>query len=208
MSAVCKDGVCTSVRKVEGESCALGPKGDDRGECDVELYCEHGVDVHSEGKCARRAAPGESCHVAPCVLGAACDEGICTLPGAGSCWFGCADGFFCGDDLLCRPGTLALGDACGIVDGSFLDNECGAGLVCKTVSGSGMCGPPPGEGETCIYARCADGLFCHVSVESDALSICEIPRAAGDACSNDNVVPIRCADGLECRGDVCRAACD
>jgi hypothetical protein len=206
VSAVCKGGVCTSLRKVEGEACALEAKGGDRGECDVELYCEHGAEQYSEGTCARRIPLGESCGDGTlCVVGATCEQGVCEVPVPGACWYGyaCGHGYRCGDDILCHPGTLALGEACGIVDGSFIDNDCGPGLVC----GNGTCVPGFGQGETCMYWQCADGLFCHVSVESDALSICEAPRAEGEACSNDNVVPIQCAEGLECRGDVCRAAC-
>src|SRR5262249_30221817 len=162
--------------------------------CDVEFYCEHGAEVYSAGTCERRTPLGESCDQSPahCVVGAMCVMGVCAVPAPGACGFAraCDRGFRCGDDNVCHPGTLALGDTCGIVDGRFVDNDCGPGLVC----GYSTCVPRPGLGETCIYSQCADGLFCHVSVESDALSVCEVPRAEGEACSNDNVVPIRCAD--------------
>lgn len=211
ISAVCKEGVCTSLRKVEGEPCALGAKGGDLGECDVELYCEHGAEVYSDGKCVRRVPLGESCGQDGrfCVMGATCEEGVCAVPTPGDCRYGyaCDSGYHCGDDTVCHIGTIAEGEACGIVDGSFVDDDCAPGLVCKTVSGKSTCVAAFGLGETCMYWQCADGLFCHVSVESDSLSKCEAPRAEGEACSNDNVVPIPCAEGLECRGNLCRAAC-
>lgn len=206
ISAVCQAGVCTSLRKVEGEPCALGPKGDDLDECDVELFCAHGAEAYSDGRCARRTPVGESCgNDTRCGVGAECDQGVCTVPVPGACWYGyaCDHNFTCGDDGLCHPGTLGAGEACGLVDGNFVDNECAPGLVCA----DDACVPGFGLGATCMYWQCAEGLFCHVSVESDSLSVCEAPRAEGEACSRDNVVPVPCAEGLECRGGVCRAAC-
>ncbi len=204
VSAVCKGGVCTSLRKVEGETCAMEPKGGDAGECDVELYCKHGVEVFSDGTCERRIPLGESCtDDGTCVVGVTCQQGVCELPAPDGCSDGCGHSHYCGDDRVCHPGTLALGEGCGLVDGHFIHNECGPGLVC----GIHTCVPAFGPGEACRYWQCAEELFCHVSTESDALSFCEAQRAEGEACSNDNVVPIPCAEGLECRGNVCHTAC-
>lgn len=207
VSAVCKNGVCTSVRKVEGETCALYAKGGDRGECDVELFCERVDGQLDEGICTRRVPLGGSCGEGGvvCVLGAACEKGACAIPTPNACWYkyGCDYGYTCGDDQRCHRGTLTEGEACGLVDGHFVDNECGPGLVCRVRT----CVPALGVGEQCMYWQCAEGLFCHVSLESDALSFCEVPRAEGEPCSNYNVAPIPCAKGLECRGEVCRAPC-
>jgi hypothetical protein len=61
ISAVCKDGVCQSLRKVEGEACSFGPKGEDLAECDIELYCAHVGALDEPGTCVRGRlrVPGE-----------------------------------------------------------------------------------------------------------------------------------------------------
>jgi hypothetical protein len=221
ISAVCKGGVCQSVRKVEGEACSLGARGDDLNECDVELFCAAVGDWGEPGTCLRRTPLGESCGggQARCILGAWCEHEMCVLPVPGTCngarpWCGSAS--YCGDDLLCHPGTLLQNAACGIVDESFVDNECVSGLVCGNLeypNGGGgygtpsTCLPLPGKGEPCIHARCGEGLFCFRPPEGSTHPYCDSPRGEGEACSNDNYFHVACAAGLECRAKTCRVAC-
>lgn len=220
-SAICKDGICQSLRKTEGETCAFGPKGEDSDDCDVELYCAHGDEYLDPGTCTRRVAVGESCEDGQrCVTGALCEGGECIIPAAGTCngarpWCGAAS--YCGDDLQCHPGTLTEGDPCDLVDGEFIKNECVAGLVCGNLdypNGGGgygtprTCVPLPGKGEPCVNSVCGEGLFCLRSTDGLSLPICDTPRSEGEACRNDNYYNIACAEGLECRASVCRAACE
>lgn len=206
ISAVCKGGICESVRKLEGEECALQAKGGDLGECDIELYCKHDDDNWQHGTCVRRAALGAGCgHSGDlCIWGASCQDGICTLPVPGACGYGysCGYGYACGDDGMCHQGTLPEGAACGIIDDKFV-YDCGPGLVC----GGSSCVPLPVQGEPCIYELCADGLFCYRPPEDSTHPYCDAPRGAGEACSNQYYMTVACMDGLECRADTCQAAC-
>ena len=215
-SAVCKNGFCQSLRKVEGEGCKLGPKGGDLMECDVELYCARVGDTWDHGQCVHYTPLGESCadENSRCPPGAVCDENkVCAIPVPGSCGtFStyCARESYCGDDNMCHPGTLAEGEKCGLVDGEFLQQGCAPGLICWHKEGDGTgttCVPLPKKGEPCILTHCAEGLFCLVSMENDTITECDTPRGEGEACSNQYYFTIACADGLECRGDVCRPAC-
>ena len=218
ISAVCNDGVCQSLRKVEGEACSFGPKGEDLTECDIELYCAHVGAWDEPGTCVPRTPVGESCAEArgSCVWEAVCKNAdVCAVPIPGSCDYGysCGKGFYCGDDLLCHPGTLPQNAACGIVDGSFVDNECGPGLVCGNPehpnggSTDTTCLSLPGKGEPCIQGACGEGLFCFRPLEDDTQAHCDAPRGEGEACSNDNYYHVPCVAGLECRGNMCRVAC-
>lgn len=215
VSAVCSDGICRSLRKVEGEECALGAKGDDREECDVELFCARVGDFGEPGECVRRTPVGGSCadELSRCALGATCNgDKVCELPVPGSCLYGysCVGESVCGDDGACHPGTLAQGAACGIVDGSFIDDACSPGLVCGHQDGDApgtTCVPLPTKGEACIRERCAEGLFCFKPMVDDTQMFCDTPRGEGEACIKDGYYRVDCAAGLECRGNVCRAAC-
>lgn len=217
-SAVCRDGVCQSLRKIEGDECALGAKGYDYEECDVELYCAPTVRWGMHGVCARRSPIGERCgDGVPCALGLWCDheDEACMLPIPGACGFGhvCHHGFTCGDDGVCHPGTLAEGAPCGLVDGSFIRNECGPGLICGSAplpnggTSSTTCVPLPGKGEPCVRESCGEGLFCLVSRITSTDRVCDTPRGEGEACSNEFYYGIACAEGLECRANTCRPAC-
>lgn len=214
-SAVCKDGVCRSVRKVAGETCALEAKGGDLHECDDELYCGYIGDTLEIGMCLPRIPVGEVCAHASqgCVAGAWCKAiehllvGIyyatCEVTVPRAC-DACDAEQYCGDDGECHPGTLQENEVCGIVDGSFVDDECVSGLVCDGKT----CVPRPTQGETCVRGACGEGLFCLLSPESDAESYCDTLRAEGEACDIESYVYIPCAAGLECRAKTCRAACE
>lgn len=221
ISAVCEGGVCKSLRKIEGEECALGPKGDDLGECDVEMFCAHVNGYQAPGECVRLSGMGGSCgdELSRCGSGMGCnEENVCVVPEPGSCLYGyyCGGESYCGDDGLCHPGTLAEGAQCGIVDGDFIDDGCGAGLVCGNLefpNGGGgpgtptTCVPLPLEGEPCVRERCAEGLFCFRPPEDSTHPVCEELRAEGDACSNEYYLGVACAAGLECRAKTCQIAC-
>ncbi len=215
ISAVCKGGVCQSLRKVEGEPCSLGPKGEDNNECDVELFCARVGHWGEPGQCVPLTPLGQSCaeELSRCPPGAVCNSAkVCAVPVPGYCLYGyyCNGTSYCSDDLSCHPGTLPQNAVCGIVDGRFIDNECGPGLVCGHLDGAGIgttCVPLPGKGEPCIRERCGEGLFCFKPLEDYTKMYCDIPRGEGEACSNDNYLGVPCAAGLECRANVCRVAC-
>jgi hypothetical protein len=218
-SAVCKDGVCQSMRKVKGEACSFGGKGGDLSECDVELYCAHVGDSHQLGTCLPRTPVGGSCAYAhgSCVREAECNRvHVCAVPVSGACVYGysCGDRSYCGDDLLCHPGTLPQNAACGIFDRNLVDNKCGPGLVCGRLehpsggSTDRACIPLPGKGAPCVQHACGEGLFCfQPPEEDDTAPYCDAPREEGEACRNDNYRHVPCAAGLECRTNTCRVAC-
>lgn len=207
ISAACLDGRCRSLRRSEGERCALGPKGDDLGECDVDLSCEY-VRKPSFGLCLPRTRVGESCTNTPfaCVNGASCDQatGLCALPNCLSD-YACGANAVCGSDALCHPGTLADGAICPI-DGS---DACAPGLFCARVPPDGAmfkCAALPGKGESCDSDECAAGLFCFRPHEGGPGS-CDSPRGLGEKCSTDYYALNACAAPLECRHETCEAAC-
>lgn len=220
-SAICQNRVCQSTKKVVGEPCMLGPKGDDLRECDDDLYCA-GI-PRGQGTCTAYTPLGGACgpSSSPCGRGAYCaPSGICAIPPADSCVLtSCAAGLFCHEYLTCLPATLPLGARCGIVDGSFLDNDCEPGTVCGNLDwpqGGGGPGPIrtcvalPGAGELCIGDRCAQGLFCAEQTTNSTGVVprrCEPLRAEGEACSTDYIFHIDCAGGLECRNATCAPAC-
>lgn len=228
-SARCEAGVCTSLRKTAGEACALGPKGDDRDECDFEFHCD-GEPGSSHGVCAPRLHLGAACEIpygaSPCLPGDVCDEGVCiaNLPaGAGDWCFhrSCQEGLECqtssGSGYACGPGLLPPGVPCGLVDGSFVDGACAPGTVCGNLdwpSGGGgpgttsTCVPLPLEGAPCVRDRCTAGLSCHVLLETPGEPHrCERARELGEACSRNFYAGVDCAAGLECRQGVCALAC-
>jgi hypothetical protein len=210
------------MKKVAGESCSVGPKGDDDHECDDDLFCAGKPGGH--GTCTALTPPGGACDdmwSSRCVRGAYCTSGgTCALPPANSCVLKpCADGFFCHAYSTCAPATLPLGAPCDIVDGKFVDNDCMPGTVCGLVASSdggggqkntSACVPLPGAGEVCIRDRCAEGLFC-AEQTTDSTGVvpkrCEPLRAEGEACSTDYVFHIDCGAGLECRKGTCAPAC-
>jgi hypothetical protein len=208
VSAVCVDGRCQSLKKGEGELCALGPKGYDIGECDVDLACAY-LGSLEVGLCLRRARLGESCADAPagCVGGAFCNQdGVCAPRDCLHGW-ACGGNTYCVSDGRCLPGTLPEGAECSI-DGS---DACVAGLVCERMDlPEGVfnrCAPPPVQGEPCSREECAQGLFCYRPMAGLA-GTCDAPRGEGEACRNDFYQRIACADGLECRGGTCKVPCE
>jgi hypothetical protein len=225
-SAVCQGGVCVSTKKVAGEVCRLEPKGGDAGDCDDALFCT-GKPGDENGRCAVRLAVGAACTsqypAVPCVKDAVCDQGTCTpvhpLVAGDSCGpLRCPDAFFCEETTqTCQPATLPKGNLCGIVDGSFVNNECVAGTLCGDLNwpngGGGdetveTCVALPTAGQVCLFESCAAGLFCHVTEESgDNLAYrCEPLHLEGEACAL-TYPTIDCAAGLECRSNVCAKAC-
>ncbi|MFO0761569.1 MAG: hypothetical protein U0359_34320 [Byssovorax sp.] len=222
ITAVCKDGVCQTTHKGPGETCSMGPKGEDLNECDQDLYCAHDENDWTHGTCAARVPVGGACDSFPanCVMGAYCDQnGHCVLPVPGSCLgtWRCDDGRYCAADFACRTPTLAEGDACGLVDGSFVDNDCADGLVCGSITvPNGVDGPDskttcvalPLAGEHCQRDRCAPGLFCvRPPDDGSDLPRCAPKKGEGDACDNGSYYPVTCAEGLECRDSICQPAC-
>jgi hypothetical protein len=186
-SAVCKDGVCTSLRKTEGEPCSLGGKGDDQGDCDLELYCGHENELFDPGSCLRRTPLGESCGDGAkgrCVVGAWCRDGACAGPTP------CNGTYFYGE---CFP---------GVVCGQF---EYPTGVGADGTPST--CLPLPGKGEPCLHEACGEGLFCLRSGENESHPYCDSTRGEGEACSNDFYLEIGCATGLECRAYTCQIAC-
>jgi hypothetical protein len=113
--------------------------------------------------------------------------------------------------------VIPQGASCGIVNGSFLPDECEKGTACGHLpwpqgndQTPGTCLPLPQEGEACIGYDCADGLFCwerQVDNPPGVISTCERPRQQGEACIMRGYRDIDCAPGLECRSEVCQPAC-
>jgi hypothetical protein len=217
-SAQCTNGVCVSTKKGVGQTCGLGPGGllpVDKMECDDELYCEP-LDVSSgSGTCRAPVGQGEACSLfAQCAAGLRCVDETC-VPGPGKLGEPCGPYPGCVDDTLecnsltmtCQTGTLALGDACGIVEGHFIGRECAPPNVCWTASGMAqtVCVTPPDEGEPCATYQCAAPLFCRL--KNDGHDTCERPRNEGEACVHGGYGAIPCAASLQCRGSVCRPAC-
>ena len=218
-SATCTDGVCVSTKKVVGQTCALGPGGllpEDQKECDDELYCEASEVTDTSGICRAARGKGEACSslFAQCGSGLRCVDDTCVL-GPGALGEPCGPYPGCADDTLecnsltmrCQTGTLALGEACGIVGGSIIDPRCAPPNVCWTANGmtQTICVTPPGEGEPCRRYQCGSPLFCRM--KNDNHDTCERPRNEGEACVQGGYGAIPCATGLECRGSVCRPAC-
>ena len=207
ISAECVNGHCRSTRKAEGEWCALGAKGYDIGECDIDLACVSD-DSLDFGICVRRARVGESCADAPagCVRDAYCDQNnVCTVR---DCLHGrvCHRGTVCDSAGSCQPGTVSEGEPCSI-DGS---DACLPGLVClrfELADGvAHTCSQPLGDGEPCSHEDCAEGLFCW-RPEIGGPAWCDTPRDEGEACDNSFYQRTACAVPLECRGETCKVAC-
>jgi len=217
-SATCANGVCVSTKKVEDQTCALGPGGllpVDKKECDDELYCETQGVTDMSGICRAPHGEGEACSLfAQCRSGLSCVADTC-VPGPGKLGEPCGPYPGCADDTLecnsltmtCQTGTLGLGEACGIVDGSIIAPRCAPPSVCWNANGMTQttCLMPPGEGEPCARYQCAAPFFCRM--KNDNHDTCERPRNEGEACVQANYGAIPCATGLECRGSVCRPAC-
>ena len=208
ISAVCVDGRCQSVRKSDGQQCALGPKGSDIHDCDVDLVCSYVDNLHS-GICFRRPRIGESCTDSPfpCTDGAFCDPDtkVCA-PRDCLHYAACGPKAVCGSDALCHPGTLPEDATCHI-DGS---DACLPGLTCKQVElpdGAALrCVPSPVKGESCSLEECAEGLFCFRPQEGGP-GTCDSPRGEGAKCSDYFYARNACAPPLECRNETCKIAC-
>jgi len=219
ISAICQDGICKSLRKVEGEGCALGPKGGDQGECDVELFCARTRGYDGPGTCTRYTPVGDCCGegLSLCGPGTVCNRQtlLCEVRPEGYCTLGyyCSGETVCGDDGRCHPGTLPAGAECGILNGEFIDNACSPGFKCgnRDYPNGGTnettCVPLPVQGETCQNGSCADGLFCWRSPETDVITECQLPRNEGEACNVFNYYQTPCAADLECRGNICSRPC-
>jgi hypothetical protein len=210
ISAVCLGGYCQSLRKSVGQPCALGAKGYDFGDCDVDLACESFGSFDS-GICLRLPRAGESCAGSPlpCLGNALCDPTIhVCVPHEPTCLEGypCGPKAVCGSDALCHPGALPEGATCPI-DGS---DACAPELICKQVvtpdGATRTCAPPLGKGESCDREDCADGLFCFRPQEGGPGS-CDSPRGEGEKCSDDFHARNACAAPLECRDGTCKIAC-
>jgi hypothetical protein len=231
-SATCARGICVTNKIAVGGACEVGPKGDDKGDCDDEAACmrsgtTNGRDV---GICVDRPGVGEACGqypTPPCDIGTACEDEICVplrerTEGESCDQSPCAEGLFCRfSDRTCRVPTLLEGEPCGIDQGAIVDNDCAGGMACGNLQypdgGGGpvphTCLPRPEKGSPCIFGKCADGLFCEN--RQDFNGNWETPRCndrldEGQAC---NVViyiaPTEdCAAGLECRANKCQPACE
>lgn len=210
ISAVCVDGYCQSLRKSVGQPCALGAKGYDFGDCDVDLACESFGSFDS-GTCLRLPRVGEICADSslPCLGNALCDPDtkVC-VPHKQTCLEGypCGPKAVCGSDALCHPGALPEGATCPI-DGS---DACAPELVCKQVDlpdgGTPKCAPPFGKGESCDREECAEGLFCF-RPQAGGPGSCDSPRGEGEKCSDYFYARNACAAPLECRDGTCKVAC-
>jgi len=219
-SAACGDGVCRSTKKIVGDACELGPKGGDLGSCDDELYCA-GQPGDQQGTCATYVPVGGACQsfTGYCVEGAVCmDSGVCAILPAGSCRYDedCGAAEFCAGTGLCQTATLTEGAACGLVNGTFIDDDCVPGTVCGNLEfpngGGGQgtlwtCVALPVEGDPCVTGACAEGLFC-ASYFDGELPLCQRRGSVGATCGDNAAWIDDCAPGLECRGEVCELACD
>ncbi len=230
--AACRDGHCESTKKLEGAECALGPKREDIGECDLEFFCADGSrNKVLTGRCEKRFSHGERCDVAnkPCPWTETCSRGICgkrSKPGSvgeacQSSGIGadCEDGLFCDEeDRTCRPSVLPPGARCGLTEAGFTNGECAAGTVCGNVEypngggprGSYTCVSLPAEGAPCISSACGAGAYCRNLPQTGAagpVNRCERFARAGENCNRDNYQRVQCERGLECRAGRCEMAC-
>lgn len=219
-SASCVSGVCETNKKDVGEVCAVGPKTEDLGECDDELYCAADEGSFTSGHCHTRIAVGEEC-VFPwtCVPGATCD-GItekCVIPDPSNCFSNaslCGEGQYCSQAGVCAAAELTAGATCGISNGMFVDGECAPGLVCGYADAPNggspneeeTCLPAPTAGEPCILSQCAAGFFC-IDLFDGSLPRCAPLLEEGEACTGSYGGWDDCASGLECRGGVCSPFC-
>ena len=230
VSAVCQAGVCVTLKQGLGATCHFEAKGGDAGDCDDDLFCSSAIGG-SSGLCTRRALVGDACiDRTSCVVGAYCLRGSCAAEGADSCADGrpCAAGSYCSNTdrgPSCVPATLPRGGSCGIADGTLVDGDCEAGTICGNLSFSNggfpqgtqsTCVPLPKSGESCVFFRCAEGLFCagrSVGCANREDWRCEPLRKLGDTCQatifgrDQTAYSDTCERGLECRSGRCRAAC-
>lgn len=115
--------------------------------------------------------------------------------------------------------VTVMGDAsidCSPITGLVADGgACGAPWECVSAHcrgvGTGVegtCAPPPGVGEECPTARCAEGLRCDL-----ATSTCVVPKADGaecasdgecasNGCSEEQTMPGVCNEPSVCDGDL------
>jgi hypothetical protein len=217
-SALCANGACISTKKAKNEACRLGAKGES-DDCDDELYCKGDGDASafpSTGVCAARPRLGESCvtsnFAATCVLGLACERGVCTAKGEAHLGESCDNrtctaGLFCREaDTTCQPATLPLGADCGSLLGVA---DCVQNTRCE-LTGEGSSAPYPMKclagralGAECASSFCAADLVCFLASGASNFT-CVPPRNEGETCSGYDV---DCASGLECRAGTCKPAC-
>ncbi len=196
VEGICINGVCQTSPTAEGGPC------DDGKTCTTNDYCAAGVCTGTLKSCPS----SDTCHVGFCDTttdqcteipgneGAGCvDDDPCTLTGS------CNNG-------VCSPGQL--------VDCSFLDSTCGAGVCDPQI---GCVAMPLNDG-----TGCSDGLYCTINDVCTG-GVCQgVPNtcaAPGDVCkigscneANDTCVAVNgndggaCDDGNSCTtGEKCAA---
>ena len=152
--------------------------GGDGDECGSSAEC-------ADGWCD----PGDCDPALSCCIGGCTSEEIDPgVPIAGDCSIEpCVADAYCDFDAV--PATCRELVA---VDGACFEGQCGEGLYCRVTdleAGSGVCSPPPGEGEPCDpeYPFCARAdNWC-----DPADGKCHPLAAIGDSCDefSDNCVP-------------------
>lgn len=173
--AQCQGGACN---KSGANACgACTQRSAAGGPCASTAGCQSGL-VCASQKCVAPAKAGASCSGSiPCEGALRCSKGVCTVPLAAgaACESGDDDAcdrlkaLFCDPTAkVCKEVKLAgPGEACGLVDGTFVG--CAQGGKCKTSANT-----PQG---TCLAAA-ADGQSCN--------------EASGPGC----LEPAKCVDGV------------
>ncbi len=213
-------------RAGEGQAC-LGPVGFSLPirSCDPTLSCRADL-------CAPKLPEGEPCTSdSDCQDGLGCGAGdVCRPPSASGepcepfLHSQCAAGLFCKADATCAP-PIAFGEPCASAE------RCDGCARCLSLGDEQRCRDVPVDGERCDGTfDCASGLWCDDSA-ADGLDVCApevddggdcsasiFACAAEFDCTNDVCRPRaelggdctvdRCADGLFCVEDACRAGVD
>ena len=170
----CKDAVLNAV---EAFGCGLHLVDYERigvgGDCGD--YCS----LHLGGGQVGDACQGGEFYLYPvsdCRGNLVCD-------GSGTCVEACGAWF---------SEELGIGGQCE--DGFLKIADCAENLICDT-TGTDLCIPLPGEGQTCVYDNCREGLWCEIIISTKT---CRAKVEDGESCRKNEA----CWSG-SCVGNVC-----
>ncbi|MFO0759880.1 MAG: hypothetical protein U0359_25570 [Byssovorax sp.] len=147
----CKQGMCTSIPKNDGQSC------DDNKYCTINDHCQGGSCTGDPNPCA---PPDDVCKIG------VCDENfkMCTVTNGNEGGV-CSDGNPCTINEKCQSGQCVGGVAGN--QGQMCDD--GNGCTMGTTCNNGVCGNPGSQIQNCVSGDSCCPAGCTLAQDADCL---------------------------------------